>query len=114
MNGNLTPRFDDKGKDLSIDVNYIRYLNRGNQDFINTENLQQADSSYEFLYQLYSAIRIYNAKAHYVHPLGSLQLSDGAKFSWVENDISFDYYGVEMGSASPDFSKSNHFITMKI
>ncbi|MEI9908216.1 MAG: outer membrane beta-barrel protein [Bacteroidota bacterium] len=109
-NGNFTHRFDDKGKELSIDLNYIRYLSRGEQVLQNTISLPSADSSYDFLYQLQPGIRIYNAKADYTHPIGRLKLSAGTKFSWVESDSQSDYYDMVMGLPSADLSKSNHFI----
>ncbi len=110
VNANFIHRLDDKGKEFSVDLNYIRYRNRGEQTMWNTISSPSADSSYDFQYQLRSGIRIYNAKADYTHPLGRLKLSAGTKFSWVENDNQSDHYDMIMGTGYANLSKSNHFI----
>jgi hypothetical protein len=109
-NINLTHKPDQKGKELSLDVNYIRYNNYNDQYWQNTIDGQSTDSSYDFLYDLYSRISIYNAKADYMHPIGKLKLSTGTKFSWVENDMTSDYFDIISNTMVPGYAKSNHFI----
>lgn len=112
-NINLTHKPDDKGKELSVDLNYIRYNNYRDQLWQNTIYNQNTDSSYSFIFDLFTGISIYNAKADYTHPIGKLKLTAGAKFSWVENDMTSDYSDILSNTAIPDYSKSNHFIYLE-
>ncbi|NBA86127.1 outer membrane beta-barrel protein [Emticicia sp. CRIBPO] len=111
-NLNMLHKFDNKGKELSADVNYIRYISDGDQALQNF--IYQADgtlaSRHDFLYILPSNIGIYTAKADYVQPFkNKVRLEAGFKSSVIDNENISDYYDLEGPIQSIDNSKSNHF-----
>jgi hypothetical protein len=111
-NLNMLHKFDNKGKELSADVNYIRYVSDGDQALQNF--VYQADgtlaSRHDFLYILPSNIGIYTAKADYVQPFKNKgRLEAGFKSSMIDNENISDYYQVEGTARNIDNSKSNHF-----
>lgn len=112
-NVNIQHKFDNAGKELTADVNYINYSNKGKQllqNFVNSASGNQLSDN-EFLYDLPSNIDIYTARADYSHPLkNKASLSAGLKTSFVENDNQSDYFAVDGGNHSPDYGRSNHFI----
>lgn len=111
-NINLQHRFDNAGKELTADINYINYNNKGNQVLQNFVSQPSGQLSHnEFLYNLPSNMDIYTAKADYSHPLkNKASLAGGLKTSIVENDNQSDYFGVDGSTTVPDYGRSNHFI----
>ncbi|WP_343668027.1 outer membrane beta-barrel protein [Chitinophaga sp.] len=95
-NLNFLHRFDNKGHELSADASYISYNNHDEQNLNN-------DSDF-FNYRLVSDMRIFAAKADYVHPIG---IEAGAKSSFVKNDYDSRYYTDKWMQVD---SNSNHFI----
>ncbi|MBO9566150.1 MAG: outer membrane beta-barrel protein [Niastella sp.] len=112
-NVNIQHKFDNAGKELTADVNYINYSNKGKQllqNFVNGASGGQSIDN-EFLYDLPSNIDIYTARADYSHPLKyKASLSGGLKTSFVRNDNISDYFAVDGSSQTPDYGRSNHFI----
>lgn len=112
-NVNLQHRFDNAGKELTADVNYINYNNKGNQalqNFVSDPSGNQL-SNKEFFYNLPSNIDIYTARADYSHPLKNrASFAGGLKTSIVENDNQSDYFSVVGNTHTPDYGRSNHFI----
>lgn len=113
LNGNLQHKFDNAGRELTADVNYINYNNKGSQmltNFVGVPGGGQLSNS-DFYYNLPSNIDIYTARADYSHPLkNKASLSGGVKASIVENDNQSDYYAVDGSTHLPDYGRSNHFI----
>jgi hypothetical protein len=112
-NVNLQHKFDNAGKELTADINYINYNNKGKQLLQNMVELPSGSglSQQNFVYDLPSNIDIYTAKADYAHPLkNKASLSGGVKTSFVENDNQSDYFGVNNNTQTPDYGRSNHFI----
>ncbi|AXY72475.1 TonB-dependent receptor [Paraflavitalea soli] len=115
LNGNinLQHKFDDAGRELTADINYINYNNKGDQvlqNFVSGSSGGQLRNQ-DFYYNLPSNIDIYTARADYSHPLkNKASLSGGVKTSFVENDNQSDYYAVMGGTHTPDYGRSNHFI----
>jgi len=112
-NVNLQHKFDNAGKELTADINYINYNNKGKQWLQNMVELPSGGglSQQNFIYDLPSNIDIYTAKADYSHPLkNKASLAGGIKTSFVENDNQSDYFGVNNNTQTPDYGRSNHFI----
>jgi hypothetical protein len=112
-NINLQHKFDNKGRELSADLNYINYNSSNDQDlqnFINTADGSPKNNN-AFLYKRPANVDIYTARADYSHPLANkIILSAGIKSSVVNNDNVSDYFTINSSNASPDYGKSNHFI----
>jgi hypothetical protein len=112
-NFNYQHKFNDAGKELSADLNYINYNNDGDQvlqRFTKSASGQLTGSD-SFLYQLPSSIHIYTGKADYSHPLkNKLNLSVGIKSSIVNTDNQYGYFNTINNENFPDYSQSNHFI----
>ena len=112
-NVNLQHRFDNAGKELTADINYINYNNKGNQvlqNFVSDPSGGQLSNN-DFFYNLPSNIDIYTARADYSHPLKNrASFSGGMKSSIVENDNQSDYFSVAGNIHTPDYGRSNHFI----
>lgn len=111
-NANLQHKFDNAGRELTADINYINYTNKGNQvlqNFVSQPSGQLSNN--DFLYNLPSNIDIYTARADYSHPLkNKASLAAGLKTSIVENDNQSNYFAVDGSSTTPDYGRSNHFI----
>jgi hypothetical protein len=95
-NVNFLHRFDNKGHELTADASYISYTNNDAQDLNNNNDY--------FYYKLLSDMRIFAAKADYVHPIG---IEAGVKSSFVKNDYDSRYYNEKMMQVD---SNTNHFI----
>ncbi|MCE6988708.1 outer membrane beta-barrel protein [Dyadobacter sp. CY323] len=112
VNFNMLHKFNTGGRDLSVDVNYLHYLNNGNQFLQNRafepggELLEQQD----FIYRIPSDIHIYTAKADYAHPLkNKAKLEAGFKSSLINTDNVFNYYDVKGSRETLNNTQSNHF-----
>ncbi|MEO5893761.1 MAG: TonB-dependent receptor [Ferruginibacter sp.] len=113
LNLNLTHKFNDKGHELTADINYLNYRSRGNQvlDNINYTPGNGSINKNEFKYLLPADITIYSAKADYIHPMKNKSSWEaGIKASEVTNDNDSRYFNVAGNINTPDYSKSNHFI----
>lgn len=95
-NVNFLHRFNDKGHELSADASYITYNNHDLQDLNN-------DSDF-FHYNLGSDMKIFAAKADYVHPIG---IEAGVKSSYIKNDYDSRYLNEKLMQVD---SNSNHFL----
>ncbi|MCF0051130.1 outer membrane beta-barrel protein [Dyadobacter sp. LJ53] len=112
FNFNLQHKFDNKGKELSADINYLNYQSKGNQALQNfTYAPEGALLGHEkFRYVIPAGIDIYTAKADYVHPLkNKARFEAGFKSSVVDNDNLNEFYNVNDAEQTIDNSKSNHF-----
>jgi hypothetical protein len=112
-NLNLLHKFNGQGRELSADLNYLRYTNHGNQYLTNT--VHDADNAiiYQdaFSYYLPSALDIYSGQVDYVHPLANkARIDAGFKTSQVTNNNELSLMGVPPVNAMPGTDKSNHFI----
>lgn len=109
-NINLQHKFNNKGRELTADINYINYNNRATQLLDNFIQLPGTDSNYTFTYNLPYNINIYTAKADYSHPLaGKATFSAGVKSSIVNNSNQSDHYDVLHGSETWVPASSNHY-----
>lgn len=113
VNLNFLQKLSKPGRELSGDLNYIRYKSEGDQFFSNYVEMPGAakNNSGAFRYDINSGITIYNAKVDYVHPLkNKASLEAGLKSSIVENDNDSRYYNTISSGDVPEDSRSNHFI----
>jgi hypothetical protein len=105
LNLNFQHRFNDKGKELSGDINYIEYEADGNQFF---RNYKSGLLTNNFSYRLPSGISIYNLKADYTHPMkNKFVLDAGIKMSLVKNNNESGYFD---GLDKQVYENSNHFL----
>jgi hypothetical protein len=112
FNANMLHKFTKAGREISADVNYLHYVNKGNQTLRNRaagpggELLEQQD----FVYRVPSDIHIYTAKADYAHPLKNrAKLEAGFKSSLIKTNNVFNYYDLESGLEVLNNRQSNHF-----
>lgn len=113
INLNYTHKFDTTGKQLNIDLDYIRDVANSNQLFVNNTFLPNGDlTRSDTLYDnLPAVINIYSAKADYVHPFrGKAKLEAGVKSSYVNTDNAANYYNVMNGESSIDYNSTNRFL----
>jgi outer membrane receptor protein involved in Fe transport len=113
LNLNLRHQFDSTGRELTMDLDYVRYRASSNQDFINTTyNANWVKQNQEILRgDLPVNIDIYSAKADYSHPFRKgLKMDAGIKASYVETNSSAFYYNMYSNGEQPDYSKTNSFL----
>lgn len=112
INFNYSHKFDSLGRELSFDLDHIRYIARTDQSFAN-RILNIANSSTkaeDLLAGLPSDIAIYSAKGDYEHPLpGKAKFSAGTKTSFVNTDNTADYFIRQGDALLVDNEKTNHF-----
>jgi len=112
-NVNYRHQYDKKGRELTIDVDYLRYQTNMGQSFDNTGYLPNGNiSTHDLLTgNLPSNINIWSAKTDYTHPLNSgFKLETGLKSSYTKTDNIADYFVTQGGVTAPDYDKTNHFI----
>lgn len=113
-NVNFRHQFDSTGKELTADVDYIQY---------NSSNKQRVENAYfdangnpvltpdVLLGNLPQNIKIYSAKADYVHPLKKgAKIEAGLKTSFVRTDNDATYDSLINGNLVRDYGRSNHFV----
>ena len=112
LNLNLRHVFDSAGKELTVDVDALEYTTLHDQYF-QSDNYTPAwvKQSSDVLTSLLPAkIKVYSAKADYVHPFKSgLKMETGLKTSFVNTDNVADYFNVVYGATIVDNEKTNQF-----
>ena len=113
INGNYRHVFDKKGRELTVDLDYLTYQTRLDQQFVNTSFYPDGilyDSSLSTGH-LPANIQIKSAKTDYAQPLpGGIRLNTGLKTSYTRTDNLADYFNIVGQVAQPDYDKTNHFI----
>ncbi len=112
-NLNFRHNFDSSGRELTIDLDYIRYSMREEMQFNNySYNPDMSPLNDDHMTgALPAAIDIYAAKIDYTHPLGKgMTLAAGAKSSYTATDNTAEYTNFINGTGAPDYEKSNHFL----
>lgn len=112
-NANFQYKFNEQGKELTADFNHIRYDNLSDQLLHNkVQQPSGAIGSYNhFMYHLPNNTRVYTLAADYVHPMKErMNISAGAKSSFVETDHQSDYFALPENKPVADHSRSNHFV----
>lgn len=115
LTGNLNYKgiLDSAGTELNIDLDYAHYVQKNNtllQTYSFDANGMGMGNPLILSGNLPSFIRIYSAKADFVHPFKSgLKLEAGLKTSFVKTNNIVDYLR-EQGGMWVNDSRSNHFI----
>jgi iron complex outermembrane receptor protein len=116
VNLNLRHQFDTSGRELTIDLDYIRYDASNDQLFLNTSRNTAGElMNEEYLKgDLPADITIRTAKFDYTHPLSkSTRFEAGAKTGYVTNDSKANYFnGSKNGHGVhyiTDYDKTNFF-----
>lgn len=112
-NLNFRHQFDSTGRELTADLDYIRYNSSNDQHFVNTTY----NPDWTFRDQtvlrgdLPATINIYSFKTDYTHPLKKdLKLEAGLKTSYVSTDNKANYFNVVDDASYVDTGKTNHFL----
>lgn len=111
-NLNMLHKFNNSGRELALDLNYMDYRSSGNQYIQNNTYLADGsvDLNEQFHYVLPSDINIYTIKADYIHPLKrNAKFEAGIKSGIVENNSIAQYYTVNGHIETIDYGKSNQF-----
>lgn len=112
-NVNLKHAFDDKGRELTVDVDYSDF-NRGNDSdysnyFLNAEG-QEAETPNLLRSDNFSNVSIKAAKIDYAHPIGEkTKLEVGAKSSIVSTGNGIEFQKYEDESWVIDDTRTNEF-----
>ena len=113
-NLNFRHVFDSTGRELTMDADYLSYNSTNAQDLFNDyyrPDGSPSEKSDTLLGSLPQNIKIYTAKADYVHPLkGNVKFEAGIKTSFVKTDNNAIYDNLLNGQAVLDSGRSNHFI----
>lgn len=112
-NINYKHTFDSTGRELSVDLDYVKYNNVSDM-LLNTEatdHLGNKTGEPVLLKgHLPSNIDIYSFKSDYTHPLkNNFKIETGIKTSFVKNNNVVDYTRLDGETWIPD-NRSNHFI----
>lgn len=113
VNLNYRHKFDQDGREISIDADELNYSYNSNQSFNNNSYLPDGAlvNNGMLTGQLPTHIHIYSAKADYNHPLkNGFKLGAGLKTSYTQTDNIADYFNTVDAVTLPDYSKTNHFI----
>jgi iron complex outermembrane receptor protein len=113
VNLNMRHQFDSTGRELTADVDYIRYDASNDQHFVNTTYNPDWGKRYAQLLRgdLPLSINIYSGKLDYTHPLKKgAKLEMGLKSSYVNTVNKANYFeGVGNNDWQPDYKKTNFF-----
>ncbi|WP_128544808.1 TonB-dependent receptor [Larkinella soli] len=112
LNLNYAHKFDSTGRELSANVDFIRYRNAQDQSLANDVREEGGGSANTLLESsLPATIAIRTVKADYVHPLsGGHKLEAGLKRSDIRTDNVAEFFDVVGQERSPNYEFSNHFI----
>ncbi|HEX3933188.1 MAG TPA: TonB-dependent receptor [Puia sp.] len=112
-NLNFRHTYDSAGRELSADLDYVRYSSISDQYFDNlTYNPDMVLLDQGVLTgHLPSTINIYTFKTDYTRPLAKgYKFETGIKLSYVNTDNTAAYYDLVNNVAQVDTTKTNHFL----
>jgi hypothetical protein len=113
INLNYRHAYNKKGRELTADLDYLRYENFSDQSFDNNSYLNDGTlkSNYLLTGNLPTGIDIYSLKADYSHPFeNGLKVETGIKASYAKTDNIADYFYTINQVKTPDYAKTNHFL----
>lgn len=113
VNLNYRHKFNQTGRELTFDADYLLYHNQTDQTYYNFSYLPNMALKYQDILtgDLPSNIDIYTAKIDYSHPLANKwKLDAGAKSAYTKTNNTAGYFNTANGKTSPDYEKSNHFL----
>lgn len=112
-NLNFRHQYDSAGRELTADLDYVRYSSISNQYFNNTTfNPDMKELGQTILTgNLPSTINIYTFKSDYTRPLAKgYKLETGVKFSYVNTDNTARYFNLVNNIPEVDTTKTNSFL----
>ena len=112
-NLNFRHQYDSAGRELSADLDYVRYSSMSDQYFNNlTYSPDNVLLNQSILTgALPSTINIYTFKTDYTRPLAKgYKLETGIKLSYVNTNNTANYYDLVGNKANVDTTKTNAFI----
>src|SRR5262249_52094510 len=104
---------DSAGRELTADLDYVRYSSGSDQHFDNITYSPDMVKKNETILtgNTPSTINIYTAKTDYTHPLAKeAKLEAGLKFSYVNTDNMANYFNLINNIPEVDTTKTNHFL----
>ncbi len=112
VNLNFQHNFDSTGRQLTADVDYLRYRSNRDQHFHNV--IYNTDWSVRYndvlTGELPSDIQIYSAKTDYTQRITKgIKMDAGLKFSYVTTDNTASYFNIVDSIKSVDVKKTNRF-----
>lgn len=113
VNLNFRRRFDSTGRELTADMDYVRYASGSDQYFNNTTYTPEYKELSRSILSghLPSEIDIYSFKSDYTHPFTKdFKLEAGLKTSYVATDNTADYFNIVDNTPLVDTTKTNHFL----
>ena len=112
LNVNLRHTFDSTGREISVDIDALKYKSMQHQ-FFNSQNytpLWVKQSSEDLKADLPATINVYSAKVDYVQPFkNGLKMETGIKTSFVNTDNLAGYFNIINDVTQVDNEKTNHF-----
>ncbi|OMP77898.1 TonB-dependent receptor [[Flexibacter] sp. ATCC 35208] len=113
VNLNLQHRIDSTGKEITVDLDYIRYNSDGN--LVTNNYVYAADQTlarnYDRIGVLPVDITVYSGKVDYSGPVGTGGRFDaGVKSSYVKTDNAAEYYNRVNNVTTPDYDYTNRFL----
>ena len=112
LNVNLRHTFDSTGREISVDIDALKYKSIQHQ-FFNSQNytpLWVKQSSEDLKADLPATINVYSAKVDYMHPFkNGLKMETGIKTSFVNTDNLAGYFNIINDVTQVDNEKTNHF-----
>jgi hypothetical protein len=112
-NLNFRHTYDSAGRELTADLDYVRYGSVSDQNFDNLTYAPDKTVINENILtgHLPSAINIYTFKSDYTRPLAhGYKLETGIKLSYVNTDNTADYFNQVNKISEVDTTKTNHFL----
>src|SRR5260221_2722749 len=114
-NLNFRHQFDSAGRELTADLDYVRYSSGSDQYFDNIPYTPDMVKKNETVLtgNLPSIINIYTFKTDYTRPLAKgYKLEAGLKFSYVNTDNTANYFNLNPANhtSKVDTTKTNHFL----
>ncbi|MEO5681244.1 MAG: outer membrane beta-barrel family protein [Chitinophagaceae bacterium] len=111
VNLNLIHSYDNNGKELSANLDYVNYSWRNAQSFnnfiYNPDNTLKSND--EVIGNLPTNIDIYSAKADYIHPLSEgTRMEAGVKSSFTKTRNLAEYFNRVGNLVTPDYDKTNN------
>jgi hypothetical protein len=112
INLNLRHAYDSTSRELTADIDAVKYDVTNTQDFSNTSFTPAMVKQFEDKLRgdIPMKISIYSAKMDYTRPLkkeGKIEM--GWKASYVENDSRANYFNMIEEESHPDYTKTNYF-----
>ncbi|NCI46433.1 outer membrane beta-barrel protein [Sediminibacterium soli] len=98
---------------LTVDLDYVQYHSRQEQEFTNNTYHASGNLTYQQVItdNLPTVVHIYAAKSDYVHPFANGgKIEAGVKTSFVDTDNEANYFNVVSNNKYPDYDKTNRFL----